>query len=365
MSYPTTAAIVSQPNGAFDLQSVDLADLAPGEILVDIDACGICHTDQKFQNILPLPAVLGHEGTGIVRETGAAVRSVHPGQRVILSYPFCTHCPKCLVGEPYRCENIPALKFGGKRLDGGCTVSRNQQPVTSAFFQQSSFAHAAIALEQSAVPVTREIAPEMLAALPCGVQTGAGAIMNCFKPSPGDPVLVIGAGTVGLSAVMAAKAVGAYPIICADVNAMRLDLATELGATDVVNVTEDDLVARVMEKTARGVRFALDTSATEIGLKNAIASIGQGGVVGIVSYPAGGDAFPFNTKELFLKVASIVSIVQGFSIPKLFLPKLIDLQAAGLFPYEKLISTYRFENINEAFEDMRAGTAIKPVLLMR
>ena len=364
MTYLTTAAVVHEPHGPFSLESVELDTLAPKEVLIDIDACGICHTDAKFQELLPLPGVFGHEGTGTVREVGKEVSQTQAGERVILSYPFCTACPSCSKGEPYRCENIPALKFGGQRLDGSKTIRLNGKPITSSFFQQSSFARAAVVVEQAVVPINQDIEPEMLAALPCGIQTGAGAIFNTFQPEPGDALLVIGAGAVGLSAIMAARVAGMFPIICADFNDERLQLAKELGASHTVNPSQEDLPARVKQLRPRGVRFALDSSASVAGLNNAISSIGQGGQVGIVSYPKGGEVFPFNTRELFLKVANIVSIVQGYSIPRLLLPRLLQLQQAGRFPYQKLISTYAFEDINQAFADTEKGSAVKAVLLM-
>ena len=208
MAYPATAAVVREPGGPFSLERVELDALRENEVLVRVQACGICHTDAKFQSRVPLPGVFGHEGAGVVEETGAAVTSVRAGDQVIISYPWCGACPSCERSEPFRCENIPALKFAGRRSDGSRTVRLNGHDVSSAFFQQSSFATHAIALEHALVPVQGSWAPEMLAALPCGVQTGAGAVFNTFRMGPGHSLVMLGVGPVGLSAIMAARGGG-------------------------------------------------------------------------------------------------------------------------------------------------------------
>ena len=367
MTTSATAAIANDKSGTVSLEEVILDDIAPREVLVRIEACGICHTDEKFRQRLPLPAVFGHEGVGVVEAVGSTVGDVDVGERVILSYPFCTECAYCERSEPYRCERIPALKFGGKRLDGSATISLDGTDITSAFFQQSSFATHAIALEQAIVPVSdlaADCPAEVLAALPCGVQTGAGAVMNTFDGQVGESIAIMGAGAVGLSAVMAAKVIGMSPIICVDLHAGRLELAGELGATHVINVSDGDVVESIRSAAPEGARYALDSSATVPGLETAIAAIGQGGKVGIVSYPNEGEPFPFNTKELFLKVASLHGIVQGFSVPRAFLPRLLELYNRGVFPIDKLVTTYEFKDINTALDDAHSGAAIKPVLLM-
>lgn len=364
MAYPATAAIVREPGGPFSLVPVELDALRDDEVLVRIAACGICHTDLKFQSRLPLPGVFGHEGTGTVEAVGAGIERVAVGDRVILSYPWCGTCPLCDHGEPYRCENIPALKFGGQRTDGTKPIRMGGVEITSAFFQQSSFATHAIAVENAVVRVETDQAPEMLAALPCGVQTGAGAVLNTFGVQASESMIVFGVGAVGLSAVMAGKLVGASPIIAIDMVAPRLEMALELGADFSFNAAEADLVQRVHHLLPHGANYALDCSATVPALKNAIDMIGQGGKVGIFSAPPPGQTFEFTTRGLFEKVASLHSIVQGFSVPQSFIPELIRYQEEGRFPYERLITTYPFEDINRAIADAKSGVVVKPVLLM-
>jgi len=318
----------------------------------------------KYQGIVPLPAVFGHEGTGTVEDTGPGVTEVRPGDRVIMSYAFCGTCPCCESEKPFMCENAHGLTFSGLRADGSSAIRLDGKPISGSFFQQSSFASHAITLERTVVPVQSELPPEMLAAIPCGVQTGAGTMVNTFNVGNGESVIVFGAGTVGLSAVMAAGMIGAATIICVDRIQSRLDLALELGATHILNVNDGEIPPRVKEILPRGVQYALDASATIPALEDAMECIGQGGKIAIVSFPQGGEKFPFTTKDLFIRVASLQGTIQGHSVSRKFIPKLIEWQQQGKFPYEKLISRYDFADINQALSDAASGMVIKPVLLM-
>jgi aryl-alcohol dehydrogenase len=359
-----TAAIVREPHGEMSLETVELDDLRKREILVKVEASGICHTDAKYQGVVPLPAVFGHEGTGIVEAIGPRVKDVKPGDRVIMSYAFCNNCPCCDDDKPYMCENTFELSFSGSRADGSSVIRLDGKPISGSFFQQSSFASHAITLEWTVVPLESDLPPYMLAAIPCGIQTGAGAMINTFGVQEGESVIVFGAGTVGMSAVMAARMINASTIICVDVLQNRLEMAADLGATHVLNANEGEVPQRVREILPRGAQYAFDASATVRALQDAMECIGQGGRIAIVSFPQGGKKFPFTTRELFLRVGSLQGTIQGHSVPREFLPKLIEWQQKGLFPYEKFITTYDFADINKAFGDAEAGTAIKPVLLM-
>ena len=364
MPYSAIAAVARDKQGPLRLETVELDDLQSREVLVDIEACGICHTDVKFRNQLSLPGVFGHEGVGTVAAIGSAVSSVAVGDRVVISYPWCGECPCCERSEPYRCERIPKLKFGGSRFDGSHTIRLEGDPITSSFFQQSSFATRAITLEDAVVPVDPDTDPAMLASLPCGVQTGAGAVFNTFDMQSDDSLVVFGVGTVGLSALMAARVKGVSPRIAVDVKPERLAFAKELGATHVLNAMEVDVPEEVKKICPRGVNYALETAINPKALEDAIECLAQGGNVGIFSAPPPGAKFPFTTRGLFVRVASLHGIVQGSSIPKEFIPKLVELQKQGVFPYEKLVTTYKFSEINQALEDMESGSVVKPVLVM-
>lgn len=362
MSRTATAAVIHEAGGGFSLETIELDELQSNELLVKVEASGVCHTDAVAQGILPLPAVLGHEGVGIVEAVGGAVTRFRPGDRVIMSYASCGDCPCCNGDKAYICDSMMPLNFGGSRIDGTHTISLNNEPITSSFFQQSSFSTHAIAVEQNVVKVTGDHQAEMLAALPCGVQTGAGAILNTLGVGPKDSLAVFGTGAVGMSGLMAAKLAGAFPIIAIDINDERLELARELGAHHLINAKDGEVAARIREIVPRGVDFSFETSANEQALNDAIACLVSGGECGSVSAPHAFQKYPFSPTEIMIRAASLRGIIQGSATPKTFLPRLIELQKQGLFPYERLITTYDFADINQAFADSASGKTIKPVL---
>ena len=212
-----TAAVVRERGGAFALAELDLCDPRADELLVEVAASGMCATDlhgrDGYYAEMPYPAVFGHEGAGVVRAVGSAVKEFRPGDHVVMSYPWCGTCPNCRIQRQTYCLHAGELKHGGTRADGSTLHAMGGKPVYSAFFQQSSFGNYAIANERFAVKVRNDAPLEMLGPLACGGQTGAGAVLNVMKPKTGDSIVVFGAGSVGLSALMAAKIAGCDPII--------------------------------------------------------------------------------------------------------------------------------------------------------
>lgn len=363
MKRTTTAAVVREPGGRFTLESVELDDLRAGEVLVRIEAAGVCHTDMNMQHVVPMPAVLGHEGAGVVEEIGTGVDHVKPGDRVIISWPACAECPSCVSGRRDICDVQFPLLFSGRRLDGSQTVKLGGEWISGAYFQQSSFAAYAIARAESLVKVGDDLPPEVLAALPCGVMTGAGSILNSLRTGPLDELLVFGTGSVGMSAVMAGRLSGADPIIAVDVNPARLALALELGATHAINALEEDVTTRVKGIAPRGVRFAYDTSGVASSWEAAGSCLCTGGTFGVAAMPVR-ETLDFDPPEIFSKGARIQFILAGSAIPRIFLPRLIQWYKQGRFPVDRLVKTFAFADINEAFEESAAGRVIKPVLMM-
>ncbi|MDJ0509307.1 MAG: NAD(P)-dependent alcohol dehydrogenase [Crocosphaera sp.] len=364
MTTTATAAVANEPQGKFDFETVELDDLRPDEVLVRNEASGMCHTDFVGQKTMPLPAVLGHEGAGVVEAIGSGISSVKPGDRVIVSYPSCGYCNGCLSGRPYFCDDHLTLGFSGTRLDGSHTIKLKGSKISGAFFQQSSFATHSVTVERNLVPVTKDHAAEMLAAIPCGVQTGAGSILNTFKVLPKESLAVFGAGAVGLSAVMAGKLSGAYPLIAVDIVEERLNLALELGATHVFNAKDGNVAERIKDIAPQGIDYTLETSGNEHALNDAIACLATGGECGMVIAPHLGEKYPFSPSAIFQRAANLRGIIQGSSVPKTFLPLLLNLNRQGRFPYERLIQVYDFQDINQAVIDTKSGKAIKPVLKM-
>ncbi len=206
-----TAAVVHERSGPFNVEQIDLCDPRPDELLVEVVASGMCATDLHGRDAYyptQFPKVFGHEGAGIVRAVGSAVRHFKSGDHVVMAYPWCGECPNCKTQRQSYCLHAFDLKMNGTRADGSTLHSKNGKPVYSAFFQQSSFGNFTIANERFAVKVRSDAPVEHVCALACGGQTGAGAVLNVMKPRAGDSFVVFGVGAVGLSGLMAAKIAG-------------------------------------------------------------------------------------------------------------------------------------------------------------
>lgn len=361
-----TAAVVREKGGPFTFEELTIeAGLRPEEVLIRVVATGLCQTDIHVRDQalpVPLPAVLGHEGAGIVERVGTAVNSVTPGDRVVMSYQSCGRCKPCLTGYPAYCASSFTANFGGSRPDGSNALRAGEEEIHGHFFGQSSFATHALATERNVVRIEDEDVPlELLGPLGCGLQTGAGAVLNSLAVPAGASVVVIGAGTVGLAAVMAAQVAGASPVIAVDIVPERLGLARELGATHTIDAKEEDVAARIAEITGGGADYVLEITARPEMLTlavDALAPLGTAALIG--GAPAGAHA-PVNMNAL-LGGRTVRGIAQGDSVPQLFIPRLIELYKAGRFPFDRLVTFYGFDRINEAATDTRTGASIKPVL---
>ena len=351
------AAVVRKQGGPLKIETVEMAGPQESEILVRIVASGICHTDismVQYWEASDGPLVLGHEGAGIVEATGSKVTGVRRGDHVILSYQSCGTCRACRSGRPTRCRRFYELNFGFQRLDGSNALE--QSGVRGHFIGQSSFASHVLATERNVVKVSRNLPLEMLAPLGCGMQTGAGTIMNMLRVRKGESVAVFGTGTVGLAAVMAAHVVGAFPIIGVDIRPSRLKIALELGATHVINSRKTDLISSMAKIVAEGARYVLETTGNAAMLQLASHLSKKGGTAAFFTGDDIPDSVPRGVKA--------VQVIEGDSIPQIFLPRLIRLYRSGRFPLDRLVKFYEFSDINRAMKDSRDGRTIKPVLLM-
>jgi aryl-alcohol dehydrogenase len=362
-----TAAVVSERGGDFAIEPLDLCNPRADELLVEVKASGMCATDlhgrDGYYNT-PYPAVFGHEGAGIVRAVGSGVTQFKPGDHVVMSYPWCGECPNCRTQRQSYCLHAFDLKMNGTRADGSTLHSRGGKPVYSAFFQQSSFGNFTIANELYAVKVRRDAPLDLLGPLACGGQTGAGAVLNVMKPKAGDSFVVFGIGSVGLSGLMAAKIAGCDPIVAVDVHDKRLALARELGATHTINHSgRTDIVAEIKKITGPGARYTLETSALASVLREAVEALMPAGTCVLLGSARAGTEVSLETP--FLQNGRVVrGVIQGDSVPKQFIPQLVDHIAAGRFPLERLVTYYDLADINRAAEESASGATIKPVLRM-
>jgi aryl-alcohol dehydrogenase len=362
-----TAAVVHERSGAFAIEQVDLCDPRSDELLVEVAASGMCQTDLHGRDAYyptRFPKVFGHEGAGVVRAVGSAVRNFKPGDHVVMSYPWCGTCPNCQSARQSYCLHAFDLKMNGTRADGSTLHAIHGKPLYSAFFQQSSFGTHTIANERFAVKVRNDAPLELLGPLACSGQTGAGAVFNVMKPQPGESFAVFGVGAVGLSGLMAAKIAGCDPIIALDVHDHRLALARGLGATHTINHTgRTDVVAEIRKLTGAGVRFSLETSAIAPVFREAVESLMPAGMCVLLGSARAGTEVTFETP--FLQNGRVIrGVIQGDSVPQDFIPQLVDHIVGGRFPIEKMITFYDLADINRAAKESSGGKTIKPVLKM-
>jgi len=357
-------AAVVREKGAFVIEDLELEEPRDNEVLVRMVACGVCHTDliARDQYVpVPLPAVLGHEGAGVVERVGSRVTKVQPGDHVAMSYLSCGSCGSCEKGAPTHCDTFMPANFSGARLDGSLTLRKGQDKVHGSFFGQSSFASHSLASERNVVKVPKDLPLEIMGPLGCGIQTGAGGVMNSLKARPGSSIAVFGAGSVGISAIMAAVVSGCTKIIAVDINDDRLTLAKEFGATHAINSAKTDPVAEVVGITGRGLDYSLDCTGVPVVLRSAFDSLATGGVCGLIgAAPAGAEVGL--TMQSVLNGRTLMGIVEGDSVCDVFIPLLIELYRQGRFPFDRMVTFYPFEEINRAAEDSEKGKTLKAVL---
>ncbi len=349
-----TAAVAKQVGGPFSVETVTLDAPAAGEVVVEIAGVGLCHTDLAAKDghlPFPLPGVFGHEGSGVVVDVGPGVTKVARGNKVALTFNSCGQCVQCRRGEPSYCQQFMALNFAGVRPDGSSTLHSGTTVLGSEFFGQSSFA-------------THAIAQSLVGPLGCGVQTGAGAVLNSLDCEPGSSLLVLGGGSVGLSAVLAAAVRELGTVIVVEPLQQRRELALALGATHAIDPADGPLAEQVRAIIGSGVDYAIDTTGVVSVLEQAMLSLAQRGTLGIIGVPSDpAAALPVNLIQAQVIGVTITGIVEGDSDPDAFIPQLLELHRAGRFPFDKLITTMPFAQINEAVAAQQRGDAVKIVLV--
>jgi aryl-alcohol dehydrogenase len=352
------AAVVERKGGPFELRELELGPLREDEVLVRVAASGICHTDLICRDQwlpVPLPAVLGHEGAGVVEAVGVAVAELAPGDRVGMSYDCCGVCPACVRGLGAYCHAFFEHNFAATRPEDGSSVCGD---VHAHFFGQSSFATHSVARARNVVKLPDDVPFEIAAPFGCGIQTGAGAVLNAFTPPAGSSIAIFGAGAVGLAAVMAARLAGCTTIIAVDLRPNRLELAREVGATQIVDASAQDPV----EAIGATVDYSLEATGSPVAVRQAIDVLAPCGTCGIVGAPALGTEASFDVFFVMSAGRTIRGIVEGEARPKEFLPQLYDLWRRGEFPVDRMMEFYDFEEIDRAAHDAEAGDVIKPVL---
>lgn len=362
------AAVCRQGSDPFQLEELTIDEPRADEVLVRFTATGLCHTDLVVAAGFmptPFPLVVGHEGAGIVEAVGSTVRGFSPGDRVVASFSFCGRCQRCMNGQPAYCPDHISLNFGAQRADGTVGLrDASGNPVRDHFFGQSSMADYGLCRPSSLIRVPQASPPDhVLAPLGCGVITGAGAVWNALKVPADATIAIFGAGAVGLSAVMAAAAAGASRIIVSDNHSNRLDLATDLGATDVFDATNGSGAENVRELThGLGVDFSVECTGVPEVMAEAVAALAPLGSAAILGVPPEGAELRTNAFAL-LEGRTVTGCIVGHQAPAVLVPRVLRLHDKGLFPLEAIIRIYALEDIAKAVTDAQSGAAVKPVLM--
>ncbi|MGW0548327.1 NAD(P)-dependent alcohol dehydrogenase [Streptomyces altiplanensis] len=357
------AAVLRSYESRFGVEEVILnAGPADGEILVRIAGCGMCRTDLAIRRSAgrsPLPAVLGHEGAGVVVETGGPDTGLSAGDHVVLSFDSCGHCRNCMSAAPAYCVSFASLNlFGGRRENAARFTDVAGEELAPRWFGQSSFAEYAMVPARNAVRVDPSLPVELLGPLGCGFLTGAGAVFNSFGAGPGDTIAVFGAGAVGLAAVMAATAAGAVTV-AVDRHPERLALAERFRAIPL-HAASAGLPGRIRQLTDGGAQYALDTTGSAQLINDALRALRPTGHLGLVARLH--TTLPLEPGALD-RGRRISHICEGDAVPGLLIPRLIGLWRAERFPFDQLIRTYPLADINEAERDCETGRVVKPVLI--
>ncbi len=362
-----TAAVLEKLGSDFAVKELDLADPGPGEVLIEVAGVGLCHTDLAVAHghlPFPFPAVVGHEGSGVVTAVGEGVTKVAPGDRVAATFNSCGICSECAAGSPSYCVRFMELNFSGVGSNGTTPLHDGTADVGGNFFGQSSFATHALAHEVNVVKIPDGVPLELAGPLGCGVQTGAGAVLNSLNCPPGSSLLITGGGSVGLSALMAAAARGLTTIIVVEPVAARRQLALELGATHAIDPSAGDIAEQVRAIIPEGVKYAVDTTAAGPVITAVLASLAQQGRFGMVGVPSDPTAtLSVNLIEMQARGLSFTGIVEGDSNPDVFIPELVEMYKAGAFPFDKIVTKMPFKEINEAVAAQARGEVIKVVLV--
>lgn len=360
-----TAGVLRDPEASPTLESIEIGSPHRDEVRVRIESAGICATDIHagglvHAGLLPLPAVLGHEGAGIVEEVGDAVDLVSVGDKVAIVFDSCGVCRQCVRNEPSYCDSFNDLNFRARRPDGTTSLSADGSPIGSHFLGQSSFAPQVITGQRSLVRLDDDVDLRPIGPFGCGFLTGAGAVLNDLRPRPGSAIAVFGAGPVGLAGIMAARISGCAEIIAVDLSPERLEIARRVGATATVDATDGRAAEHIRDLVPGGVDTSLESTGFASVVQQAVGALAFRGRCGIVG--VGPDLEMTLDWRTMLAGRSVTGITSGSAAPRALLPELVEHHRAGRFPVEEFITYYPFDEFERAFEDTRSGRAVKAVL---
>lgn len=357
-------AAVSFGEGEFTFEEVMYDKIGKDEVIVDVKAVGICHTDiASTKSIYPFtyPVILGHEGAGIIERKGSNIKDFEVGDHVVLSYSRCNNCQSCNSEKPYICESFYPLNTHGFTYDNKKKMSLANGKKISNFFGQSSFAEYALVHKNNLIKVSKHLPLEYLGPLSCGIMTGFGAVFEKLKPSKGESIVVFGCGTVGLSSIIASKLSECSTIVAVDINDKKLEYALQLGATHIINSKNQDVLKEINKINKTGIDYAVESTGIPKILTEIMECLKMPGEVVVLTAAKQGCKIEIDYKSIQAE-RKVMGTVMGSVNPKRFIPMLIKLYEEGKLPLEKIITFYPFEKINEAIQEIETGKTIKAVL---
>ena len=349
------------------LEELELAAPGPGEVLVEIAAAGLCHSDLSVINGTrpwPMPLVLGHEAAGIVREAGAGVTDLQSGDHVVFSFlPVCGRCTNCVSGRGWLCERGVLANRAGTLLTGACRFQHRDGRKLFHHLGVSGFSQFTVAARESLVKIDSDVPLEIAVLFGCAVMTGVGAIVNTAKVAPGTSVAVFGLGGVGLAAILGARVAGASPIIAVDRLAHKLDLARQCGATHTVNASEGDAIATVRDLTSGGAETAIEAVGSEQVIAQAYAATRRGGKTVAIGLPHPSKQLTIPAVSLIAEERQLMGSYMGSCVPQRDIPRFINLYHAGQLPVHLLKSReIKLDDVNAAFDALDRGEVARQVI---
>lgn len=350
------------------METLDLAAPQSGEVLVRILAAGLCHSDLSVidgSRPRPLPMALGHEAAGEIVELGPNVDGLSPGDRVVFSFvPVCGHCAPCASGRAALCEPGARANASGELLGGGSRLTDGHGDPVKHHLGVSGFAEYVVASVRSVVRIDPSLPPRIAALFGCAVMTGVGAIVNTARVAPGESVAVFGLGGVGLSALLGARAAGAYPLVAVDISPEKLELARSLGAHHTIDARDPGAVEALRDLTHGGAQYALESVGNERVLAQAYAATRRGGTTITLGLPAPDRMFSVPAVSLVAEERTVKGSYMGSAVPSRDLPRFIALYQAGLLPVDQLLThTLTLQDINTGFDRLARGEGIRQVIL--
>ncbi|HYO62639.1 MAG TPA: Zn-dependent alcohol dehydrogenase [Pyrinomonadaceae bacterium] len=362
------AAILWEQGSPLSVERAQLEGPQAGEVLVELKAAGVCHSDlHPARGDWPArtPLVLGHEGAGVVREVGAGVTRVRVGQHVVFCWaPPCGRCPSCLEGRPVLCDRLERTTYRNRLPSGESRLSARGQRLAH-FNSTACFADFAVVAEEGAIPVEPDVPFEALAALGCAVMTGLGAVANAARVEPGASVVVVGAGGVGLNALQGAHLARCETVIAVDVSTSALELARSFGATHALNANDGDLTLKVRELTGgRGAAYVFDTVGTPATVRQSLDCVRKGGTVVLTGLSRTDAAATIPTFPFVMQEKRLVGSVYGSGRPLEDIPQLVELYREGRLKLRELVArTYTLTQVNDALAALAAGAGARGVIL--